>query len=118
VDLLTIALSTLLPSVPVLIVWSVGLGLTALRLPTHRRSSLLLGAGLLGMMAQRVLVLPTLTVAQAWLVNPHGWSASWLAIQYGVIALFEGLIQAVWWTLVLAGVFVREPEPTASEPNP
>jgi hypothetical protein len=114
VDVLLMALSSLVPAVPVLLVWGVGLGLAALRMQTQRRSSLLLGAGLVGLMLQRVLVWPTVMLAQRWLVD-SGWSAASISSLFMGIAVVEGLANALWWSLVLAAVFVKEPTP--SEPG-
>ena len=105
-------LAALLPSLPVMLVWAAGITLAGARFREHRRSSMLLGLGLLGLLLQRLLVAPMMATLPMWLVE-SGWSTSQVSGLFLAVGVSESLASAVWYSLLIAAVVLPDP-PTAA----
>jgi hypothetical protein len=107
-DVLWMALANLVPAIPVLVVWMVGLLVALARLKRHRRSSALLAAGLGGLLVQRLVLTPMYPMLSIWVMQA-GYDASTVGMVYAGVALVENLFSALWYLLILAGAFLPDP---------
>lgn len=116
-DLLFAALASLTTSLPVLVVWTVGMGLAVAHLRRRRLSSLLLLAGLATLTVLRIVTGVVFAVGPV-VLSQRGVAVAQIGQLMGTASLLGNLGYAVAWSLVLGAVFVREGEPSGVTARP
>lgn len=101
------AFASLIPSALLMVVWLVGIGLALTRLRAHRRSSSLLAAGLAGLLVQRLVMSPVMTFLPTF-ASGYGWSMTAISTLYAAIGLVEGVFSALWFSMIIGAVVVKE----------
>ena len=118
-ELSTTWLVTLLPQIPVFLVWLVALILALVFWKRHPTVSLLVFIALVTF-GVRALVD---TYLVSWLplqASQMGWSAQQIATFYGIKAIVDGLCSALGWALIVVAVFGwrKKISPPATPPTP
>ena len=116
-EMAIVAVGALVPSIPVALVWLVGLGAAAVTYRRNGRRSLLVAAGLVVAGVTHLVGTPVMALLPISLVQ-SGSDPADIGTYVGVLAFGAGLANALAWGLVIAGALVvPAPEGSSSVPS-
>ena len=107
------AVVALAPTIPVMLVWVVGIVVALTQLGARPRAAGFALVGLGGTLVTHLVMVPVQVLLPAYFASTG--ELDQLSMVFGVISVVSSLLHAVWWGLVVAAVFVGESGPTPAE---